>query len=811
MHLKRWLVISCALACSACSSEKTPAESPGKELIRNKAFIEAGSHRSLPAFWEAQQEDGIEWQNSGGVSTLQLRADAKKAVTIRQEATLPQPLPAALRVEADIKLDGIQRGEKSWYSGRILVTYLDTQGKVLGETYTLDRLEGSSDWKKAGRQFPVPEGAGKVRLELQMLNAASGSLAFRDVSLRALNSEEAQAWRKEAGERIRQIRMAPLRIRVEDAAGKPLPDAEVAVFMRRHAYPFGTAVKSGHLIAPPGNPHTDTYRAVVENFFNYATLENELKAPRVEKNGLTEALAGLAWLKEHGIAPRGHVLTWPSFEMSSKAAVAAQDDPEKLRAVMKKHFHDLLTATEPYGIVDWDVLNEPALHNDLIRILGDEQVPEWFRWAREDAPAARLYLNENNVEFQGGNRENLGKWIQLLQAAKAPIGGIGWQGHMWHRTLPSGQNILDDLDYFSRYGLPIQITEYDTHERFSDGDDARFLDEFLTAWFSHPLTAGFIMWGFQDSYMWNGNGPLFRKDWSLKPSGKVWMDLVFGQWWTETAGKSGARGIFETRAFLGTYDIEVRQGGRRALRHADLGKEGLDLVIRLDAQAVPDEPSSRLVSSNPYRNGKLPGILPPPAKKSPGQITRTIALNEGKGASSLLPPARPGEDPGRWILQGHEKGLERRDLYLRFDPGSLAPGSVEKATLHFNLAEPLQKPVRVQFYVLSSRFVPQGREAGLDWKGGDMTLGRAPGRSADDGEYRLGDAAVIYLGEEIFANKAGTSLLSFSSGELARAVQASAGKGLTLMLSTTEPRLALAAPGHPSLAAPTLELQVKKP
>lgn len=798
----RLLALSCALVLSACSSGNRSEQASGRELVRNGSFNEASASGSSPRSWDALQSSGVEWKKDGETSVLTLKAAPGQSVTVRQEMDLPRLRPAATRVQATVKPDRIKRGEKSWFSGRILVTYLDAEGKVLGETYTLDRLEGSSDWQEVRRQFPVLEGAVKVRLELQMLNAASGSLSFRKVSLQALDREEADAWKKEAEERIQKYRTSPLRVQVEDPDGKPLPEADVSIFMRRHAYPFGTAVKSRLLIAPPGDPHTDTYRSVVENFFNYATLEGELKAPPIEKNGLGPALSGLAWLKEHGIERRGHVLTWPSYEMSAKAVVAAKEDPAQVRELMKKHFHNVLKATEPYGLVDWDVVNEPAYHNDLIRLLGDRQVVEWFRWAGEDAPKSRLFLNENNVEFGTGNRENMEQWIRLLQEAKAPLGGIGWQGHMWHRTLPSGQNILDDLDHFSKYGLPIQITEYDTHERFSDEDEARFLDEFLTAWFSHPLTAGFIMWGFQDAYMWNGNGPLFRNDWSLKPSGKVWMDLVFGKWWTEASGRSNAQGIFETRAFLGAYDVEVRHGGKRVVQRVDLGKDGLNLVIRLDARAVPNEPSSRLVSSNPYRNGKLPGILPPLAKKSSAQITRTVALNEGKGAAALSPSGAPGENPGRWILQGHEKALQRRDLYLRFDPGVLDAGSVEKATLQFNLAEPVKKPVRLQFYVLSSRFVSQGREAGLDWKESDMALGRAPGRSADDGEYRLGDAAVIYLGEKTFENGETSPLLSFSSGELARYVQASMGKGVTLIVSTSETQLAL--------TAPALELQLKK-
>jgi GH35 family endo-1,4-beta-xylanase len=748
------------------------------ELLTNGTFAGAAKSANPPAPWQTENPAGITW-DTDGTPTLRLEvSDRNPAPTVRQEITLPHPLPSALRVEADVKLENIQRGEKSWHSGRILVTYLDAGHDVLGDTFTLDRLQGDSPWKTVRRQFPVPAGAARVRLELQLLQAKTGRISFRNVSLQALSAGEADQWRTAAEDRIRQHRMAPLQIRVVDESGRPVSGAEVAVFQRRHAYPFGTAVKPKLLLAEPGDPHADTYRAVVECFFNYATLENELKAPRVEKNGLDEPLRALAWLNQRGIARRGHVLTWPSYEMSARAVVASKDDPDKVRALMKAHFHDVLAATAPLGIVDWDVVNEPAVHTDLIRLLGDDQVAEWFRWAREGAPQARLFLNENNVEFQGGNRENLEGWLTRLRKAGAPLGGIGWQGHMWHRTLPSGQNILDDLDHFAPYGLPVQLTEYDTDERFSDEDEARFLEEFLTAWFSHPLTDGFIMWGFQDAYIWNRNAPLFRSDWTLKPSGKIWMDLVFGKWWTEESGRTAGDGLFATRAFLGTYDVEVRSGGRRVVRRIDLPREGMQIEIPLDARAEADDPAARLASSNPYRTGKLPPRVEPEQSNDRLSVRR-VGLKEGRGAWAFLGP----EEKADAALLGKLPSGKARVLYLRFDPQDLGPGSVAHAVLEFELGS-VAKPPRLEVYALSHRFVRVGEEAGRDWTVSDIVPGRAPGRDGD--AFRIGDAGVIYLGEATVGDGE-SGRVRFSSSSLAQAVRDSAGRGLTVIVTSSDP------------------------
>jgi len=362
---------------------------------------------------------------------------------------------------------------------------------------------------------------------------------------------------------------------------------------------------------------------------------------------------------------------------------------------------------------------------------------------------------------------------------------------MWHRTLPSGQNILDDLKHFAPYGLPIQITEYDTDARFSDEDDARFLDEFLTAWFSHPLTDGFIMWGFQDALIWNGNAPLFRDDWSLKPSGKVWMDLVFGKWWTEETGRTGEDGVFDIRGFLGTYDVEVRHGGLRAVRTVELPKEGEKITVRFDASSEKEDSATHLASSNPYRTGKLPAHLTP--KEQAGASTsRTVSAKEGDGA---------------WAMVASSQG---QDFFLRFDTGELARDSVAKAVLTFQASEALPGPIRVQFYILSHRFVPQGREAGLDWKPVDLAAGRTPGRDRETGEYRLGDAAVIYLGEQTLEKIQPGTPIRFSAPELARALQASSSKGVTVIISPIGSGLKLAGP-EDATRQPTLELKLRKP
>jgi len=83
------------------------------------------------------------------------------------------------------------------------------------------------------------------------------------------------------------------------------------------------------------------------------------------------------------------------------------------------------------------------------------------------------------------------------------------------------------------------------------------------------------MWGFWDGQHWRKNAPIFRKDWTLKPSGEAYRDLVFKQWWTDQTSPADATGTVKTRGFLGNYEITATIGGKTASQPLTLTREGM--------------------------------------------------------------------------------------------------------------------------------------------------------------------------------------------------------------------------------------------
>jgi len=332
-----------------------------------------------------------------------------------------------------------------------------------------------------------------------------------------------------------------------------------------HAFGFGTCVSPRLLTSGA----SEEYPKVVAELFNTATLENHLKwVPLAGDWGagftIDVAKEGIGWLREHGIGVRGHVLVWPGWANLPRALRGHKDDPTFLRGAVDERIRTVMTAVKGM-VIHWDVLNEPFDNHDLIDILGPNAVVDWFKLAAATDPAPKLFINDFGILAGGGgdtpHRAHYEKTIKFLIDSKAPLDGIGIEGH-FGSSLTAPEDMLAILDRFAKFGKPIWITEYDNE--LTDEDVAgKFTRDFYTAMFSHPAVQGVLMWGFWDGAHWHGNAPLYRRDWTLKPAGEAFRELVLKTWRTDAAGKSDTQGRFGTRGFYGDYEIYVSFAGRQ--------------------------------------------------------------------------------------------------------------------------------------------------------------------------------------------------------------------------------------------------------
>ena len=371
-------------------------------------------------------------------------------------------------------------------------------------------------------------------------------------------------WRKDAAERIERIRKGDFTVKVVDAAGRPVQGAGVEVTLRRHAFGFGSAIDSSLLLGK--GPDPDRYREVIDRSFSRVVYENELKWQAWEpadENRRAVSRASFDWFHQRGIAMRGHVLLWPSWQYLPGHMRKAKDTPDVLRRKVSDRINEMMTMTRG-RFHDWDVVNEPYAHHDLMDVLGDDAMVDWFRQARAIDPDVVLFLNDYAGLAAGGmntrHKDHFEKTVRFLKDQGAPIGGIGLQCHFgWSVTPP--EQALRELDRWGRLGLEIHLTEFDI-DTTDEQLQADYTRDLLTLAFSHPSVTAVMTWGFWEGRHWRPDAALFRKDWSLKPNGKAWFDLTTRDWWTRASGITGADGSFPMRGFFGDYDIKVTPGGR---------------------------------------------------------------------------------------------------------------------------------------------------------------------------------------------------------------------------------------------------------
>ncbi|NJM15606.1 MAG: hypothetical protein HC896_09770 [Bacteroidales bacterium] len=95
-----------------------------------------------------------------------------------------------------------------------------------------------------------------------------------------------------------------------------------------------------------------------------------------------------------------------------------------------------------------------------------------------------------------------------------------------------------------------------------NGNSYGEMERLMYTLFADSLMTGFTVWGAWDGNQWRNNAPIFRKDWSLKPSGQAWFDLAHGKWKTDTLQQTNQMGTIIAHAFKGQYVINISKDGK---------------------------------------------------------------------------------------------------------------------------------------------------------------------------------------------------------------------------------------------------------
>jgi GH35 family endo-1,4-beta-xylanase len=409
------------------------------------------------------------------------------------------------------------------------------------------------------------------------------------------------SWRIPAQERIEQIRKGQAEIVVYDEQGQALENATVKIEMVKHLFGFGTAISAGEFNSNP------VYRSTLYNNFNEVVFENDLKWRQFNPDASNDHLnLAMDSLEAHQITVRGHNVIWPSYRFCPEDLQNLNDKPVALRNAIDTRI-DQVTSFTRGRLNDWDVINEPYSEHDLQDVLGDEVMAHWFKRVRRNDRNVELYINDYSILSAGGvnteHQDYYYKVIEYIDSLGGNIDGIGLQGH-FGSNLTSINRIYEILERFGTLGKEIKITEHDI-DLTQRGVQADYTRDFMTIVFSHPSVKSILTWVFWAGRQYRTDAAFFEEDWSIRPHGEAWRDLIYTQWWTpEINALSGSQGDLNFDGFLGTYSYTVSYGGKErtgtfVLDQSFQSGEKNSIKISLDP-ALPEE-----VSITPSKPGFL--------------------------------------------------------------------------------------------------------------------------------------------------------------------------------------------------------------
>src|SRR5215470_11111360 len=294
---------------------------------------------------------------------------------------------------------------------------------------------------------------------------------------------------------------------------------------------YGTTISAAQIKEDPA------FIALVLDQAGLIVAENEMKWQVMNRSGRgdddygpADTIADFAF--KNGLVLRGHNLLWyhrtPSwfFDLESR---------HEMEAAVVEHIHSL--AGRYRGRVhSWDVVNEPIEPKDgrpdglrtsvFLEMMGPDYLDLAYHTARETDAAARLVINEYDVELdapeQEARRIALLHLLERMQRSGTPVDAVGIQAHLTADggppfSAPLLRRFLADI---ASLDLTIQITELDVTDEHAPADvgvrDGLVADtyrRFLDTALDEPAVKMVVTWGLSDRHSWIVRRETYQAKW----------------------------------------------------------------------------------------------------------------------------------------------------------------------------------------------------------------------------------------------------------------------------------------------------------
>jgi endo-1,4-beta-xylanase len=261
----------------------------------------------------------------------------------------------------------------------------------------------------------------------------------------------------------------------------------------------------------------------------------EAKWDHVEPQPGQFAFEPLDWLVDfaaaHGQRVRMHNLIWGlAMPPWLKAALASGQEPA--RQALERHIAAVVGRYRGRAYC-WDVGNEVTdplwsrgpeglTRTPWRKALGADCIPLAFQLAHAADPGAKLFLNDDGLEYRGAHGdEKRATYLRLIEGwmrAGMPIHGFGLEAHLDPRQPFAEREYRAFLAALAGFGLELHVTELDITEHSLPADvtvrDRAVADlcrRYLDTALDERAVRFVLTWGLSDRFTYQNKDPETRR------------------------------------------------------------------------------------------------------------------------------------------------------------------------------------------------------------------------------------------------------------------------------------------------------------
>lgn len=141
------------------------------------------------------------------------------------------------------------------------------------------------------------------------------------------------------------------------------------------------------------------------------------------------------------------------------------------------------------------------------------------------------YYNDYNLEYNGAKTDRTVEVVRIIQAAGAPIDGVGFQGHLIVGSTPTRSQLATALRRFTALNVEVAYTELDIRHSSLPASDSALATQannyaaVVGSCLDVERCVGITVWGFTDKYSWipetfpgQGDALLYNANFGKKPA-----------------------------------------------------------------------------------------------------------------------------------------------------------------------------------------------------------------------------------------------------------------------------------------------------